>query len=244
MNFGNMAYSKDKKASCTDCSHKIAGNSMFCSLDLKQFEELEDKLRCLTFKKGQVIFNEGNQPYGVYCIKSGKVKISKIGEEGKEQIVRLARDANLVGYRSVLSGTSYYATATALDETEVCYIPKAVIFNLIKENTSFSIAVIGLLSDDLKRAENKITNMAQKHVRERIAEAILLLKECYGVTDDGKTINSNLTRREIANIAGTTTETSIRILSEFHKDKIIELNGKDITIINEDKLFKTANIFD
>jgi CRP/FNR family transcriptional regulator len=86
--------------------------------------------------------------------------------------------------------------------------------------------------------------MAQKHVRERIAEAILLLKECYGVTADGKTINSNLTRKEIANIAGTTTETSIRILSEFQKDKIISLNGKDITIINEEKLFKTANIFD
>jgi CRP/FNR family transcriptional regulator len=244
MNFENMLPNKDKKTSCTSCSHKIAGDSLFCSLELHQFEELDDKLRCLTFKKGQVIFNEGNQPYGVYCIKSGKVKISKIGEEGKEQIVRLARDANLVGYRSVLSGTSYYATATALDETEVCYIPKSTILNLIKENSSFSLAIIGLLSDDLKRAENKITNMAQKHVRERIAEAILLLKECYGVTSDGKTINSNLTRKEIANIAGTTTETSIRILSEFQKDKIIELNGKDITIVNEDKLFKTANIFD
>lgn len=239
-----MAYNKDKKASCTNCSHKISGVSMFCSLNLEQFNELEDKIRCLTFKKGQVIFNEGNQPYGVYCIKQGKVKISKIGEEGKEQIVRLAHDANLVGYRSVLNGTSYYATATALDETEVCYIPKQVIFNLIKENSSFTLSIIGLLSDDLKRAENKITNMAQKHVRERIAEAILLLKECYGLSEDGKTINSNLTRKEIANIAGTTTETSIRILSEFHKDNIIELSGKDIIITNEDKLIKTANIFD
>ena len=68
MIFEQMAYGKDKNTSCTNCSHKISGDSLFCSLDLTQFEELENKLRCLTFKKGQVIFNEGNQPYGVYCV--------------------------------------------------------------------------------------------------------------------------------------------------------------------------------
>jgi len=239
-----MVYSKDKKTSCTDCSHKISGNSLFCCLSLEQLTELSDKIKRLTFKKGQVIFNEGNQPYGLYCLKKGKVKISKLGDEGKEQIVRLAKDASLVGYRSILSSTSYYATATAIDETEVCYIPKSMIFQLIKENPNFSLAMIGLLSDDLKRAENKITNMAQKHVRERIAEAILLLKECYGVKSDNSTIDSNLTRREIANIAGTTTETSIRILSEFNRDKIIELNGKNIKVLSLNKLLRTANIFD
>lgn len=239
-----MVYSKDKKTSCTECSHKIAGDSLFCCLSLEQLTELSDKIKRLTFKKGQVIFNEGNQPYGLYCLKKGKVKISKLGDEGKEQIVRLARDASLVGYRSILNGTSYFATATAIDETEVCYIPKSMIFQLIKENPNFSLTMIGLLSDDLKRAENKITNMAQKHVRERIAEAILLLKECYGVKSDNVTIDSNLTRRDIANIAGTTTETSIRILSELNKDKIIELNGKNIKILSFDKLLRTANIFD
>ncbi|MCB0408916.1 MAG: Crp/Fnr family transcriptional regulator [Flavobacteriales bacterium] len=233
-----------RKNSCIDCSHKLSGDSLFCCLTLEQLTNLSNTLRCLNYNKGQIIFNEGNQPYGLYCIKHGKVKISKLGDEGKEQIVRLAKDASLVGYRSVLSGSSYYATATALEDTEVCYIPKSVIIDLIKENYQFSLTLMNLLSDDLKRAENKITNMAQKHVRERIAETILLLKECYGLKDDNQSIDAYLTRRDIANIAGTSTETSIRILSELNKDGIIELKDKNIKILDTNLLIKTANIFD
>ncbi|MCO6498833.1 MAG: Crp/Fnr family transcriptional regulator [Vicingus serpentipes] len=239
-----MTNNKNIPTSCPQCEHKISGNSLFCCLNIDEINEVSDSKRNMLFKKGQTIFNEGNHPHGIYCIHKGKVKIHKLGEEGKDQIVRLAKDNNFIGYRAILGGDTYMASATAIEDTQVCFIPKEAITNLIKSNSSFSFSLLGLLSDDLKRAENKITNMAQKHVRERIAEAILLLKEAYGFKEDGVSIDSSLTRKELANIAGTTTETSIRILSEFQKDKMVELDGKNIKITNLNSLIKTANIFD
>lgn len=239
-----MTYQKNNIPNCTKCGHKIAGESLFCCLNLDELEEVGGNKRNMSFKKGQTIFNEGNHPHGVYCIHKGKVKIHKLGGEGKEQIVRLAGDSNIIGYRSILSSETYMASATALENTDVCFIAKETITNLIKSNSNFSFSLLELLSDDLKRAEKKITNMAQKHVRERIAETILLLREAYGFKADGVSIDSNLTRKEIANIAGTTTETSIRILSEFQKDGIIELEGKNIRISNLKLLLKSANVFD
>lgn len=239
-----MTFHKNHTPSCSLCLNKQSGSSIFCSLTNDELEVLSQGKRNMTFKRGQVIFSEGNQPHGVYCIHSGKVKIHKMGDEGKEQIVRLAKTSNIIGYRSVLNSNSYFASATALEDTEVCFISKLTIVNLIKTNSNFSFSLLDLLSDDLKRAEEKITHMAQKQVRERIAEAILLLHEAYGLKEDNQTIDSNLTRKEIANIAGTTTETSIRILSEFQKDNIIELTGKEIKILDIKKILKTANIFD
>jgi len=239
-----MNYSKTQLPGCNNCEHRLSGESLFCCLDVDELNELSSFKRSMTFKKGQVIFSEGNQPHGIYCIHKGKIKIHKLGEEGKDQIVRLARSTNLLGYRAIFSGDSYYASATALEKTELCFIPKIVIISLIKNNPNLVFNVMDLLSDDLKRAEEKITHMAQKQVRERIAEALLLLKEAYGLHEDKLTINSSLTRKEIANIAGTTTETSIRILSEFHKDGLIILDGKKIKIKDLQKLIRTANIFD
>lgn len=239
-----MSINKNTIPECSMCEHKISGESLFCCLNFDELESVSDKKRSMFFKKGQIIFSEGNQPHGLYCIHRGKVKVHKLGEEGKDQIVRFAKETQLIGYRAILSGDSYYASATALENTEVCYIPKSTIIELIKSNHNFSLSVINLLSNDLKNAEEKVTHMAQKHVRERIAEAILLLKESYGFMEDGETIDSTLTRKEIANIAGTTTETSIRILSEFQKDKIIELDGKKIKIADLNRLVKTANIFE
>lgn len=239
-----MTFQKNNIPGCSLCKHKIAGESIFCCLNLDELADVGENKRSMFFKKGQTIFNEGNHPHGIYCIHKGKVKIHKLGEEGKEQIVRLAKETNFIGYRSMLSSETYMASATALENTEVCFIAKETIMGLIKSNPNFSFSLLELLSDDLKRAEKKITNMAQKHVRERIAETLLLLKEAYGFQEDGISIDSSLTRKEIANIAGTTTETSIRILSEFQKDGIIELDGKNIKIKNIKQLTKTANIFD
>lgn len=230
--------------SCENCINNKNRKSIFCCLEKDELKTLSSVKRNMLFKKGQIIFSEGNQPHGIFCIHSGKVKIHKLGDEGKEQIVRLAKTSNIIGYRSIFKNNCYYASATALEDTEVCYISKITITNLIKSNFNFSLSLIDLLSDDLKRAEEKITHMAQKHVRERIAEAILLLHEAYGLKEDKETIDSSLTRREIANIAGTTTETSIRILSEFYKDGIIKLTGKDIKILDYPKLVNIANIFD
>jgi CRP/FNR family transcriptional regulator len=166
-----------------------------------------------------------------------------MGDEGKEQIVRLAKSGDIVGYKALLSGDRYSATATALEDCNVCFIPREIFLVILQKDAALSFEMMKVLSDELKKAEEKITHLAQKPVRERVAETILFLKETYGLYADNH-VNVSLTREEIANLVGTATETAIRLLSEFNKDHIIELSGKKIKILDQNKLIKTANLFD
>lgn len=227
---------------CEKCAS--LNNSAFCSLNKAEHGQLSEHKTFNIYKKGQVIFYEGNFPQGLYCIYSGKVKIHKLGDDGKDQIVRLAKTGNVIGYRALLSNDNYYATATAIENTLVCFFPKSIYLNLLMSNSEFSMKTIKMLSSNLRIAEQMITNMAQKQVRERMAGALILMKDFFGLEDDKATINTVLTREDIGSIAGTTTETSIRILSDFNKNKIVKLTGKKIRILNFKELSRLANIID
>jgi CRP/FNR family transcriptional regulator len=205
--------------------------------------EIEAVKICSTIKKGETIFREGAYASGVYCINAGKIKLAMMGDEGKEQIVRMAKPGDIIGYKALLSGDRYSSTATALEDCNVCFIPKEIFLVILQKDASLSFEMMKVLSDELKKAEEKITHLAQKPVRERVAETILFLKETYGL-DEQNHVNVALTREEIANLVGTATETAIRLLSEFNKDHIIELSGKKIKILDQHKLVKTANLYD
>lgn len=226
---------------CKHCSNRF--NSVFCKTEHDKMEEIEASKICSTFKKGESIFKEGFYAAGVFCINAGKIKLSMSGDEGKEQIVRMAKPGDIIGYKALLSGDRYSATAVALEDCNVCFIPKEIFLLILQKDASLSFEMMKLLSNELKRAEEKITHLAQKPVRERVAETILFLKETYGVDKENQ-INVALSREEIANLVGTATETAIRLLSEFNKDHIIELTGKKIKILDQNKLVKTANLFD
>lgn len=226
--------------SCDKCDS--AHNSIFCVLNKIELADLSDTKSHIFYKKGQTIFYEGNHPHGLYCIYSGKVKIHKLGHDGKDQILRLAKKANVIGYRALLSDDYYHASATALEDSVICFFPKKDYQNLIVSNPLLSMQILKLLSADLKSAEQKAMNMVQKQVRERIAETLLMLKEFFGLESDNATINTVLTRESIGNIAGTTTETAIRTLSDLCKNKTIDLIGKKIKILNNSELIKIANL--
>lgn len=228
-----------------DCEHCQARfKSVFCELKSEQISILNDNKACSSYKKGSTIFTEGTYPHGLFCVNQGKIKVSQLGDEGKEQIVRFAKEGDIMGYRALLSGDRYSCSATAIDDCLVCFIPKDIFFGMLNKEASLSFEIMKLLSNDLRKAEHRITDLAQKPVRERMAEALLFLKETYGFEDNSTTLNVILTREEIANIVGTATETAIRLLSEFKHDGIIELSGKKISILNLSKLIKTANIND
>ena len=226
---------------CKNCSYKHI--SVFCNTDLIKMEEIEKGKVCTSFKKGETLFREGAYASGVFCIYSGKVKLSMLGDEGKEQIVRMVKPGDIIGYKALIIGDRYSSSAIALEDCNVCFIPREKFIEVLKKDAGLSFELMKVISDELKRAEGKITHLAQKPVRERVAETILFLKETYGLDTDNH-INVFLTREEIANLVGTATETAIRLLSEFNKDHIIELSGKKIKILNHDKLVKTANLFD
>ncbi len=232
----------NKRIDCDNCDSRE--KSIFCELKGESLGIINTSKTCNYFKKGQIIFSEGFQPMALYCINSGKVKLVQLGDNGREQIVRLKKEGDILGYRALLSGEKYFATAIALEDCSICSIPKEQFFKVLENETSLALQLMKLLSQNLGKAEHKITDLAQKPVRERMAEAILFLKETYGTEEDGKTLNVVLTREEIANLVGTATETAIRLLSEFKSDSIIELQLKKIKILDYPKLVKTAHIID
>ncbi len=227
---------------CAQCAK--LGTSVFCGMHGNFLENISDSKTCSVYKKGQIIFHEGGHPFGIYCLNHGKVKLSIVGDEGKEQIVRMVKDGDVLGYRSLLGGERYKATATALEDCQICFIPKDIFMEALRNDANLSFEMMKILSNQLREAEVKLTHLAQKPVRERLAETLIFLKDTYGYEPDSQFIDVSLTREEIANLVGTATETAIRLLSELNKEEIIELVGKKIAIKDLKELRRAANIND
>ncbi len=226
---------------CANCPSRI--DSPFHELSVDELTKVQNIKSCTFFKKGQIIFHEGNRPGGIYCIRKGKVKLSRLGSDGKEQIIRFGKDSDIIGYRSILSGENLSATATTLEDTSACFVPKKILFDSIEGNPKFSLRIMKEMSRELGEAGKLITNLAQKSVRERLAEVILVLRTTFGETEEGN-VDISLTREELANMVGTATESVIRLLSEFKEDQLIELKGRKLKITNPDQLARIGKVFD
>ncbi len=201
----------------------------------EELDSIARKKTTLQISRGEVIFSEGASLKGVYCLRNGKCKLTKLAPNGKEQIVRFISKGELVGHRSIISNTVAHLTVTALEDMDVCFIPKNEIIDLFKKNSDFSMEITRSLAEDLDDANSSIANMAQKNVRERLAESLLFFEKIFGVDIEGF-ISVTLTREEIANAIGTATESTIRLLSEFKKEGYITLSGKKIRLENKVKL--------
>lgn len=217
--------------------------SVFSDLPDEELNQITAAKGCNYYKKGQTIFFEGNNAHGIYCVHKGKIKMHKLGLDGKEQIIRFAKDGDVIGYRAMLSNESYSLSASVLEDTSVCYLPKETLINLIQEDPKFSLRLMEMTCKEMGKASRTITNLAQKPVRERLAEIILILKETFGLREDGS-IDVTLTREEIASLVGTATESCIRLLSEFKKDQLIGLEGKKIFVLDVNGLIKTGAIYE
>lgn len=234
--------SKKNEYLCSACpSHK---KGIFCKLTAKDLHNISEHKVSNTYKKGQTLFVQGNHPFGLYCINSGNVKVTKVGPDGKESIVRIVSSGDIIGHRSLFTNQFYTATATALEETRVCFLDKKFIMKAIQEKPSISINLIEKISSDMGAAENKLFSLHQKNVRERLAELFLLLKESHGVPQENGHIfiNLKLTREEMATMIGTANETLIRFISEFKTAGLISQKGKELYITNATELVKWANI--
>ncbi|WP_298238917.1 Crp/Fnr family transcriptional regulator [uncultured Algibacter sp.] len=182
-----------------------------------------------TIKKGEVIFEEGDSINGIYCVKNGVCKLSKLSENGKDQIVKMVVKGQLIGQRSLVSNENSNLQATALNDMEVCFIPRTEIIADLQKNPKFSFDMLKDMAHDLREADDIIVNMAQKSVRQRLAETLIYIHESFGVNPDG-TLSVILSREDYANIVGTATESAIRVLSQFKKEGLISTVGKFIRI--------------
>ncbi|MBD0832340.1 Crp/Fnr family transcriptional regulator [Aestuariibaculum sediminum] len=182
-----------------------------------------------TIKKGEVIFEEGDVVNGVFCVKDGICKLSKLSANGKDQIVKLVVKGDLLGQRSLVTEEVTNLSAVALNDMEVCFIPKSEIVSDLQKNSKFSFDVLKDMANDLRQADDIIVNMAQKSVRQRLAETLVYLYDSFGTNPD-KTLSVILSREDYANIVGTAVESAIRVLSQFKKQGLISTSGKKIKI--------------
>ncbi len=221
-----------KHLNCEFCV--IRKSSIFNVLKDEEVSALSDHKTCSFYKKNQTLFVEGSYPRGVFCVNHGKVKIYALGDEGKEQIVHVAKEGEVVGFRSMLSGDSYKLSATVLEDSNICFISSADFLNMLDHNVHLRNAVIRELSKELGERAVFITNLAQKTVRERLAYILLILQDVYGEDP------INLSREDLANFVGTATETLIRLVKEFKDEGLIETEVRKITILSEDGLLRLA----
>lgn len=215
----------------------------FSSLRALNKEELIKISSCKTsriVKKGEPLFEEGDHLKGVFCIREGACKLTKLSSNGKNHIVKFITKGDLLGQRSVISDESVNLSAVAVNDMEVCFIPRDEIMESFRGNPDFSVEVVRDICYDLKNSDDVSVNMAQKNVKQRLADSLLYMHDTFGEDIDGY-IKVQLSREEIAGMVGTATESLIRMLSEFSKKGLIEVKGKRIKISS---ILKIQNVSD
>ena len=227
---------------CSTCTSRI--QSVFSALEKNELQQVDENKSCVEIKKGETLFTQGARPHGLYCVRRGKLKVIRTGSGGKEQIVHLVKDGDIMGYRAILGNDNYSCSGIAIENSLLCFIPQRIFVSLVETNAKLAFQMLRLFSEELREAEKDITDIAQKPVRQRLAQTLLLLKGTYGFEKDNLTLNIKITREDIAGIVGTSRETATRLLQNFKEEKIVDLKDKKIKILNSNKLFIEANVFD
>lgn len=222
---------------CIDSPH-----SLLSELEETMKKKIIDTTICISYKKGEQIYTEGNLPVGLLCLITGKVKIYKEGIGGRQQIIRMAKPIGFIGYRAFFAEEPHIASAEALEDSIVCRIKTELIFHIVRTDPDFSMSIIRALATDLGFSNRRTVTLTQKHIRGRLAEALLVLKDTYGYENDYQTLKACLSREDLANLSNMTTANAIRTLSNFATEGIVALNGKKIRILDKEKLEQVNNM--
>ena len=209
-------------------------------LSEEQRSLLIDSVSMKRFKKNEYIYYEDDVPEYLFCLAKGKVKIFKEGIGGRSQIVRMVKPEGFFGYRAGFAGDQYSTSASAFEAVTICQIPLPIIKKIIRENNDIAIYFIKQLANLLRHADEQTVNLTQKHIRGRLAEALLRLKEKYGMEDDKMTLSISLSREDLANLSNMTTSNAIRTLSSFATENLIAIDGRHIKILEEAKLHRIS----
>jgi len=210
------------------------------ALNTEDLTEINRAKEMITVSKGEKIFKEGQRLSGIYCVRNGASKLSKVTASGRDQIVKIATKGELLGQRSVVCDESANLSATALEDMEVCFIPKSTIETRIKDNPEFVRKLLKKIATELRVADDMIVDLSQKTVKQRLAQSILYLKDQFGEEEDGN-LALTLSREDLAAAIGTATESCIRLLSDFKKKGFISTKGKNIKIENLSELERLAS---
>lgn len=230
-----MSPCSQKKSECRHCPSFSAG--IFSELSEDELVLLEGHKSIHEFKRKQIVFLEGDDVQGIFCIQSGKVKIYKTTGDGKQQILNIAQPGSLLGHSSLFTQCPHAFTAEALDDSQICFWNQEGFLSILQRNPPVALKLMTQLSAELNRAEEKVLENAYQSVRQRFAKFLLMLKDKFGVSESqGYRLDIYLSRQELAQAIGSTEETVVRLISEFHKDGFINIDKKNIFVIEPDKL--------
>ncbi|MDD6211382.1 MAG: Crp/Fnr family transcriptional regulator [Bacteroidales bacterium] len=211
-------------------------------LNRKERSILRQESRIMNFSKNEVIYSVSEQPTHMMCLLKGRVKIYIDGVGGRSQIIRIIRPIQYFGYRASFAEEAYRTSAAAFENSQVCMIPMAVVIQLIRENPSLALFFIKQLSIDLGISDERTVSLTQKHIRGRLAESLLFLKDNYGLEEDGATLSIYLAREDLANLSNMTTSNAIRTLSTFVSERLIAMDGRKIKIMDEEQLRRISKL--
>jgi len=216
--------------------------SIFSCLTLEEKEDLQNHINLSYYKKNEFIFKEGEKPSSFLFLLDGKVIIFKEGVGGREQIIRMTKPLGLIGYRALIAEELHIGTAIALEDSTVGTISPEYLLTKLLKNPTFSLRIIQKLARELGFSNMRTVTLTQKHIRGRLAESLLLLKETYGWENDGATSKVYLSREDIANLSNMTTSNAIRTLSTFAGEKVIAIDGRKIRILDFHRLEKISKL--
>ncbi|MEK7475074.1 MAG: Crp/Fnr family transcriptional regulator [Candidatus Coatesbacteria bacterium] len=217
------------KPNCDSCPVKLHG--AFAAVTREDMREMARGRTVNTYKKRSTIFYEGNPSMGLFCVFSGKVKIFKHGADGHLQISRLAKPGDLLGYRALLAGEPYAATAEVIEDATICFLDRALAFKILRQNADLTLGILKRVCQDLRVAERRALDLIQKPVVQRVAGLLLELQRDFGrPTPAGVRLDIDLTREEMAQMAGTTAESLIRTLSDFKQKGLVDLRDHCVFI--------------
>ena len=227
-----------ERPDCLGCN--VFQRSYFSDLESIDLENLKYEKSASFYKAGQIVFQEDGRAMGVYCLHSGKIKLYKVDTDGREQIIRFVTSGELFGYSSIIGSRFNLITAEAIEDSIICFIDRSFFSDLVLRYPEITRTLISSLGSMLNDAEDKIISLAHKQVRERLAEALLVL--CRKFHPEGCKDNNvlQLSREDLANIVGSATETVIRLLSEFREEELVEIKGRKIILKNIRKLKRLA----
>lgn len=208
----------------------------------EQIKELQYHIRIRKFKKNEILYKEGDVPQYFHCLINGKVKVCREGVGGRSQIVRIMKPVEFFGYRAYLANENYITSAVAFEPAILYLIPMQLVDKWIKNNLQLANYFVRLFAVGLGISDRRVVNLTQKHVRGRLAESLLVLKDTYGLEEDNQTIAARMSREDLANLSNMTTSNAIRTLSAFNSEGILAVDGRKITILDEDQLKKVSKI--
>ncbi len=199
--------------------------------ELKEFIIGNKKIR--TYKSGEVVYDEGNHANNIYLLKSGVIKSHKIDEFGKELITKIFKAEEFFGYTSLTENIPYLESATAMEKAEVVAISKDDLKKMLKQNHKLTLEFIQLLADNLIEFKEQLLQMAYGSVKKKTASTILQFAEKIPSKSEG---TIKISRSDLASVAGIATESLIRTLSSLKKDGLIDIEGRNITVLDVEKL--------